>query len=81
MSKGSLHPDTANYMKKYDENFIKVFNKAMDFNLTILKNEPKKSGATSLIAEYIEHNILKQDSTQSNFASLYEQRERAYGLG
>ena len=52
----------------------------MDFNLSILKNEQKKSGATSLIAEYIEHNILKQDSTQSNFASLYEQRERDYGL-
>jgi hypothetical protein len=80
MGTGKLHPDTANYMKKYDENFLKVFNKAMEFNLGILKGEAKRTGATALIGEYIEQKILKQDNTPFNFASLYEQRERAYGL-
>ena len=80
VSKGALHGDTADYMKKYDHNFLKVFNKAMEFNLNILSKEANKSGASALVAEYIEHYILKQDKIQSNFASLYEQRERAFGL-
>lgn len=53
---------------------MKVFNKGMEFNLSILKGDGKKTGVSTLIADYIEHYILKQDNTQVNFASLYEQR-------
>lgn len=79
LSKGAIHADTADYMKRYDKNFNSIFSKAMEFNLGFLKKD-SKTGASILIADYIEHYVLKQDKIQINFGSLYEQKERQYGL-
>lgn len=79
-----LHPDTDNYIKKYDANFGAVFLKAMEFDLSILSNDHQKSAASALIADYISQYILKPinilQNLQLNFASFYEIREKSYGL-
>jgi hypothetical protein len=69
-------------MEKFDENFEKVFEKAMDINKQYLLTSNR--GVCSLLTDYISSYILHTknllENNQIDFSYFYEGREKEYGL-